>query len=169
MVHVRELHPACRRALGVSRLASAMTCLALAMPALALAHTDTLTGQDYQGFERNDGRGSCCDWHDCRPALTPFMEKDGEKITDLAGNKYPLDRGKIVRRPSDDGNWHVCGDARRLNCIIAPEQARRGPTPLDRLFGKKDDAASDERAEPAGYDVIARQLAAAPICRAGVP
>lgn len=143
--------------------------LTFAVPATVFAHIDRLTGQDYNGFERNDGKGSCCDWHDCRPALTPFMDKDGEKITDLAGNKYLLDPGKIVRRPSDDGNWHVCGDAHRLNCIIAPQEAKRSPTPLDRLFGKTSVAAWGGTAGPLDSGEIARQLAAAPICRAGVP
>jgi hypothetical protein len=143
--------------------------IAFMAPAVAFAHIDKLTGQDYNGFERNDGKGSCCDWHDCRPALMPFMEKDGEKITDLAGNKYLLDKGKIVHRPSDDGNWHVCGDAHRLNCIIAPQEAKRGPTPLDRLLGKTSVASSTKDTAPLDDSEIARQLAAAPICRAGVP
>jgi hypothetical protein len=41
-------------------------------------------------------------------------------IMDRAGNKYRFDPSKVVNRPSDDGNWHICGDAKRLKCIIAP-------------------------------------------------
>lgn len=94
-----------------------------ALPFAAFAHIDRATGQDYQGYERRDGKGSCCDWHDCRPATTPFPSKDGERIRDRAGNEFAFDPGKVVGRPSDDGNWHVCGDGRRLKCIIAPAQA----------------------------------------------
>jgi hypothetical protein len=106
----------------------------LALPAVASAHVDAATGQDYGGFERNDGKGSCCDWHDCRPAHEPFMEPDGEKITDRANNKFVFDPGKVVKRPSDDGNWHVCASATTLRCIIAPAQSYREQEP-NRLFG----------------------------------
>lgn len=41
---------------------------------------------------------------------------------DRAGNTYRFDTAKVVNRPPDDGNWHVCGNARRLKCIIAPTQ-----------------------------------------------
>lgn len=87
-----------------------------------LAHIDPVTGQDYRLFQRRDGGGDCCEWYDCRPASAPFLESDGEKIMDRAGNKYRFDAGKIVTRPSDDGHWHICGDARRLKCIIAPAE-----------------------------------------------
>lgn len=86
------------------------------------AHVDLVTGQDYRLFQRRDGGGDCCEWYDCRPASVPFLEPDGEKITDRAGNKYRFDPGKVVTRPSDDGRWHVCGDAKRLKCIIAPAE-----------------------------------------------
>lgn len=86
------------------------------------AHVDPVTGQDYRLFERRDGGGDCCDWFDCRPATAPFPEADGEKIMDRAGNKYRFDPGKVVVLPSDDGRWHVCGDATRLKCIIAPAE-----------------------------------------------
>lgn len=77
-------------------------CLALGLAPGAKGHIDAVTRQDYSGYERNDGKGSCCDWHDCRP----------------------FDAAKIVRRPSDDGNWHVCGTAKKLFSIIAPAEAR---------------------------------------------
>lgn len=99
-------------------------CLALGLAPGAKGHIDAVTRQDYSGYERNDGKGSCCDWHDCRPALPPFLTPDGEKIADRARNTYPFDPAKIVRRPSDDGNWHVCGTAKKLFCIIAPAEAR---------------------------------------------
>jgi hypothetical protein len=109
--------------------------IVLAIPVVASAHTDPATGQDYSGFERNDGKGSCCDWHDCRPAHEPFMEQDGEKITDRANNKFLFDPAKVVGRPSDDGNWHVCASATTLRCIIAPAQSYRQPQRPERLFG----------------------------------
>lgn len=87
-----------------------------------LAHVDPVTGQDYQLFQRRDGGGDCCEWYDCRPATAPFSEADGEMIMDRAGNKYRFDPSKVVTRPSDDGNWHICGDAKRLKCIIAPAE-----------------------------------------------
>ena len=87
-----------------------------------LAHVDPVTGQDYKLFQRRDGGGDCCEWYDCRPATPPFSEAEGEMIMDRAGNKYRFDPAKVVARPSDDGNWHVCGDARRLKCIIAPAE-----------------------------------------------
>jgi len=87
-----------------------------------LAHVDAVTGQDYKLFQRRDGGGDCCEWYDCRPATPPFSEADGEMIMDRAGNKYRFDPSKVVTRPSDDGNWHICGDARRLKCIIAPAE-----------------------------------------------
>lgn len=85
-----------------------------------LAHVDPVTGQDYKLFQRRDGGGDCCEWYDCRPATAPFSEAEGEMIMDRAGNKYRFDPSKVVTRPSDDGNWHICGDAKRLKCIIAP-------------------------------------------------
>ena len=115
---------------GASFCASLRDLLALiflALPTAAHAHVDAVTGQDYRMYFRNDGRGSCCDWHDCRPAFQPFMEPDGEKIVDFGNNKYGFDRSKLVSRPSEDGNWHVCGDGRKLNCIIAPAQSRLDP------------------------------------------
>jgi hypothetical protein len=99
--------------------------LSVAVPDAALAHVDLTTGQNYNGFQRNDGKGSCCDWHECRPAFAPFMAPDGEKIRDHGDNTYVFDSSKIVDRPSDDGNWHICGNATTLNCIIAPAQALR--------------------------------------------
>jgi hypothetical protein len=116
-----------------ARLASS-ACIALALPVIACAHADKTTGQDYRGFERNDGQGSCCDWQDCRPAYAPVMEEDGEKISDRANNKFAFDPNKVVKRPSDDGNWHICGDGTRIKCIIAPAEALRGPLPWDTRF-----------------------------------
>ena len=110
--------------------------IAATIPFAADAHTDSVTGQDYRGFERNDGRGSCCDWHDCRPAFAPFKEQDGEKIIDRGGNKFSFDRGKLLNRPSDDGNWHICGNGHMLYCIIAPAEARLEPNPLGILLGQ---------------------------------
>jgi hypothetical protein len=110
--------------IGVRRSFGILSAL-LALGGLAggvLAHVDSVTGQDYKLFQRRDGRGDCCEWYDCRPASPPFTEPDGEKIMDRAGNKYRFDPSKVVTRPSDDGNWHVCGDARTLKCIIAPAQ-----------------------------------------------
>jgi hypothetical protein len=101
--------------------------LALVLPIAAHAHVDPVTGQDYRDFLRNDGKGSCCDWYDCRPAYAPFTEPDGDKIVDFANNKYLFDPSKVVRRPSDDGRWHVCGGPRKLKCIIAPPQSHRMP------------------------------------------
>lgn len=109
--------------------------MALAIPAIAYAHTDGVTGQDYSGFKRNDGRGSCCDWQDCRPASQPFIEQGNEKMIDRAGNTFSFDPGKVVKRPSDDGNWHVCGNATTLKCIIAPAESQREAQPLERLLG----------------------------------
>ena len=116
---------------GFSALLSILLVLALPVH----AHVDKTTGQDYRDFTRNDGLGSCCDWHDCRPAHAPFTEPDGEMIVDLGNNKYRFDPSKVVKRPSDDGNWHVCGDARKLKCIIAPVESRRDTGGLDGLVG----------------------------------
>jgi hypothetical protein len=139
--------------------------IACILPVAAQAHIDKVTGQDYRGYERNDGKGSCCDWHDCRPASEPFVEKDGEKIMDRANNKFAFDPDKVVKRPSDDGNWHVCGSGTKLKCIIAPAEARREPGPLDTLFGfLVPDSAEESRALSA-MDIDG-MLAAAPICTA---
>jgi hypothetical protein len=105
----------------VAKLALPLIALCAAAGA-GLAHVDPVTGQDYRLFQRRDGGGDCCEWYDCRPASAPFSEPDGEKIMDKAGNKYRFDHGKVVVRPSDDGKWHVCGDAVRLKCIIAPAE-----------------------------------------------
>jgi hypothetical protein len=104
---------------------SASLWVLLILPVTGHAHVDEVTGQDYREFMRNDGLGSCCNWHDCRPAHAPVSEPDGEKIVDFGNNKYLFDPSKVVKRPSDDGNWHVCGDARKLKCIIAPVQSLR--------------------------------------------
>jgi hypothetical protein len=141
-------------------------CIVLAIPVAAQAHIDRLTGQDYSGFERNDGKGSCCDWFDCRPALSPFMEPDGEKIMDRHQNKYSFDPRIVVKRPSDDGNWHVCGNGTALTCIIAPAQAEREPGLLDSLFGwLAPSHPADQSPLPTAAE-IERELATAPICRA---
>ena len=117
---------------GVSH--SLMTFLSVCVLAgPAQAHVDPVTGQDYRDFLRNDGQGSCCDWHDCRPAHAPVTEPDGQTIVDFGNNRYRFDPSKVVRRPSDDGNWRVCGDARQLKCIIAPAQSRMMPMVLDRV------------------------------------
>jgi hypothetical protein len=106
-----------------TRLRLLFILLALAAVADAVsAHIDPVTGQDYRQFQRRDGGGDCCEWYDCRPATAPFSEAEGEMIMDRAGNKYRFDPGKVVARPSDDGNWHICGNAKRLTCIIAPAQ-----------------------------------------------
>jgi len=142
-------------------------CIVLALPVAAQAHVYKVTGQDYNGFERNDGGGSCCDWHDCRPALAPFMEPDGEKIMDLGQNKFVFDPGKVVRRPSDDGNWHVCGSGTKLKCIIAPPEAERSPGLFDSLFSwLTPGSPGNERNLPTAVE-ISRELATAPIC--GIP
>lgn len=141
-------------------------CIVLAFPVAAQAHIDKVTGQDYNGFERNDDGGSCCDWHDCRPASAPFMEPDGEKIMDRGRNKFLFDPGKVVKRPSDDGNWHVCGSGTKLKCIIAPPEAERQPGLFDRLFGWLDPAPAASRSGLPTADEIASELLAAPICRA---
>lgn len=107
----------------------------LVFPTVPQAHIHPVTGQDYRDFLRNDGKGSCCDWHDCRPAYAPFTEPDGEKIVDFANNKYRFDPSKVVRRPSDDGHWHVCGDARTLKCIIAPAQSQVVPASRTEQIG----------------------------------
>ncbi len=144
---------------------SHLAWIVLAMPVAAHAHIDAATGQDYRAFERNDGGGSCCNWLDCRPALEPFMEKDGEKIMDRARNKFIFDPGKVVRLPSDDGNWHVCANSHGLICIIAPSQAERQPGFFDSLSGWLGSAHSNaQTAIPTAAD-IARELATAPICR----
>lgn len=106
------------------RLASLLFVFILAS-APALAHVDPATGQDYQGFERRDGKGSCCNWLDCRPATAPFSTPEGERIRDRAGNLFRYDPAIVVARPSDDDNWHVCGNGTRLHCIIAPAETRR--------------------------------------------
>jgi hypothetical protein len=138
--------------------------IVVAIPLTAHAHVDKTTGQNYSGFERNDGRGSCCDWYDCRPALSPFMESDGEKIMDRNQNKYAFDPRIVVKRPSDDGNWHVCGNGTALTCIIAPAQARREPGLLDSLFGRLErQHRSDQSLIPAAIE-IRRELETAPIC-----
>lgn len=108
----------------------------LVLPAAAHAHVDPVTGQDYRDFTRNDGLGSCCDWHDCRPAHAPVTEPDGEMIVDFGNNKYRFDPSKVVKRPSDDGNWHVCGDARKLKCIIAPVESLRDRDGIGGLVGE---------------------------------
>jgi hypothetical protein len=144
-------------------------CIAVATPVIAYAHVDEATGQNYFGFERNDGKGSCCDWYDCRPALAPFMEPDGEKIMDRNRNKYSFDRRIVVRRPSDDGNWHVCGSGTALKCIIAPAQARREPGLFDSLFGwLAPTRAANLSLVPTAAEMD-RELATAPICRAPGP
>jgi hypothetical protein len=104
-----------------ARLALVVLTLSTAA-GVVFAHIDPATGQDYRLFQRRDGGGDCCEWFDCRPATPPFSEAGGEMIMDRAGNKYRFDPGKVVTRPSDDGNWHVCGDAKRLKCIIAPAE-----------------------------------------------
>lgn len=137
-----------------------------AIPVAANAHTDRITGQDYRGFERNDGRGSCCNWHDCRPALAPIMERDGEKIIDLGGNKFFFDRRKLLKRPSDDGNWHVCGNGQTLYCIIAPAEVRLEPSTLDSLFGQlKTKPPASESLTPVTVNSI-WETATVPICTA---
>jgi hypothetical protein len=136
----------------------------LTFPAFASAHTDAATGQDYGGFQRNDGKGSCCDWHDCRPAHQPFMEPDGEKITDRANNKFVFDPGKVVRRPSDDGNWHICASATTLRCIIAPAQSFRQQKP-DSLFGRVSVGERAIDANPARQSPASSALA----CMAPIP
>jgi hypothetical protein len=113
--------------------ASLLILLAFSFP--AHAHIDPVTGQDYRDFMRNDGMGSCCSWHDCRPAHAPATESDGEMITDFGNNKYAFDPSKVVKRPSDDGNWHVCGDTRKLKCIIAPVQSLRDGEGVNGLMG----------------------------------
>jgi hypothetical protein len=143
---------------AMSATANISLVLLIALPAIAQSHTDRITGQDYQGFDRNDGKGSCCDWHDCRPASAPFMEPDGEKIIDRGNNKFAFDPGKIVRRPSDDGNWHICANAVRLNCIIAPAQSERQSSPPDIRFSRLTVPLPLTDAE------IAALLAAAPTC-----
>ena len=140
--------------------------IVFAIPIGAYAHTDISTGQDYRGFDRNDGMGSCCDWHDCRPAFEPFMEQDGEKIIDRGNNKFLFDPSKVVKRPSDDGNWHICASATTLRCIIAPAQAERQPTPLDRLFGWLAPQQSVNQSFVLTPAEITRELAAVPICEA---
>lgn len=140
--------------------------IGLAIPVAAYAHVDKVTGQNYEGFERNDGRGSCCDWHDCRPALAPFMEEDGEKIVDRNNNKFAFDPGKVVKRPSDDGNWHVCGNATRLNCIIAPVETRRETKPDGNLFGWIGRQRPESQSRIPTAAELARELEDAPICRA---
>lgn len=105
----------------VVRLALPLTVFG-ALAGAGLAHVDAVTGQDYRLFQRRDGGGNCCEWYDCRPATPPFSEAEGEMIMDRAGNKYRFDPSKVVTLPSGDGNWHVCGDAKRLKCIIAPAQ-----------------------------------------------
>jgi hypothetical protein len=141
-------------------------CIVLALPIAAHAHADKVTRQDYSGFERNDGGGSCCDWHDCRPASSPFMEPDGEKIMDRGLNKFLFDPGKVVKRPSDDGNWHVCGTGTRLKCIIAPPEAKREPGLFDSLFSRLASVPSANWSYRPAAEEIARELATAPICRA---
>jgi hypothetical protein len=123
---------------------------------IAQAHVDALTGQDYQGFERNDGKGSCCDWHDCRPSSAPFAGPNGEEIMDRGGNTFAFDPGKVVRRPSDDGNWHICANSVRLNCIIAPNEAERWPKASVPRFSRLD-------AEPLAVPLTGVS-AIAPIC-----
>jgi hypothetical protein len=144
---------------------SSLLWLVLAIPAVGYAHTDAETGQDYSGFDRNDGRGSCCNWLDCRPASEPFMEQDGEKITDRAGNKFSFDPSKVVKRPSDDGNWHVCGNGTTLKCIIAPTETRRESIPLDRLFGWVAPENPAGQSLLPGAKEIELELAKAPICK----
>lgn len=145
---------------------SCFLSLLLACPSVAAAHVDKLTGQDYSGFERNDGKGSCCDWHDCRPAFQPFMEQDGEKILDHGDNKFLFDPSKVVRRPSDDGNWHICGSATVLKCIIAPAETRREPGFADTLLGWLEPRSNAEQSRALTDAEILRLIAAAPICSA---
>ncbi|MDB5554400.1 MAG: hypothetical protein JWL86_4384 [Rhizobium sp.] len=109
----------------------------LVLPVAAHAHVDKTTRQDYRDFTRNDGLGSCCDWHDCRPAHAPVTEPDGEMIVDFGNNRYRFDPSKVVKRPSDDGNWHVCGDGWKLKCIIAPVESRRDGEGFDGLVAFK--------------------------------
>ncbi|UVC09514.1 hypothetical protein IHQ71_02495 [Rhizobium sp. TH2] len=114
---------------------SSLVLILVTLSSMAQAHVDKTTGQDYRDFTRNDGLGSCCNWHDCRPAHAPVTEPDGEKIIDFANNKYRFDPSKLVKRPSDDGNWHVCGDALKLKCIIAPVESRRDGDGFESLVG----------------------------------
>jgi len=140
--------------------------IVFAIPFVAYAHVDKLTGQNYSGFDRNDGKGSCCDWYDCRPALAPFMEPDGEKIMDRNQNKFSFDPAIVVKRPSDDGNWHVCGGGTALKCIIAPTESRREPGLLDSLYGWLVPRRAIARSLVPTAAEIDRELATAPICRA---
>jgi hypothetical protein len=110
-------------------------CILLFIPLAAQAHVDPVTGQDYRVFERNDGQGSCCDWHDCRPAHAPVTGPEGEIIVDFGNNRYRFDPSKLVKRPSEDGQWHVCGDALKLKCIIAPAESRRDGEGIDGMAG----------------------------------
>jgi hypothetical protein len=148
----------------ISQFSWIALAIPFAAPLVAEAHIDAATEQDYRAFERNDGKGSCCDWLDCRPALEPFMENDGEKIMDRARNKFAFDQDKVVKLPSDDGNWHLCANSRGLICIIAPSQAARQSGFFGGLFSMFDPPQSDAQIVLSAQD-IARELATAPICR----
>ncbi len=79
----------------------------------------------YESWQRNDGKGSCCNNQDCRPVQ--WRDAKGEieiQIPELGGAWRPAPRATILPFSSPDDRGHACylmenGQPRFL-CVALP-------------------------------------------------
>jgi hypothetical protein len=80
----------------------------------------------YSKLNRNDGKGSCCNLHDCRPTQSRTVGDHYEVKVDGEWTLVPNDKINNVVAP--DGGAHVCAPRQEgpnkgvLFCVILPPE-----------------------------------------------
>ncbi len=73
------------------------------------------------GDWRQPGGASCCSdlQRECRPVRS-YLGDDGRHYVFLSGRWKPVPPGNVLKRPSPDGNSHVCaGLEDEIYCFVA--------------------------------------------------
>lgn len=79
---------------------------------VALAH------DIYTDWQRNDGKGSCCNLIDCAPAEVKRVKKGWE--VKLHGHWVPVPEEVVLKKNSPDGQAHVCASGLTILCFVEP-------------------------------------------------
>lgn len=110
---------ACFAVFSVCALALALLLAIAAAVAPARAH------EPYSGWQRPDGKGSCCNNQDCRPVAHRDTAGGVEvRIDELGGAWHKVPLGAVLPFGSPDDRAHACysltGRAPHFFCVALP-------------------------------------------------
>lgn len=100
-----------------------------------------LHAQFYSKWQRNDGKGSCCNERDCYPTAARFNSETGlweaERREDGAWLEIPkwvYDNNNPNAPNSPDGRSHLCAPIPNVEDHVDREYSILGPSPTPEVF-----------------------------------